>query len=86
MHNIFNHLLASLCIGDLLFLICNLLLVPIALGVDNIVTKFLYPIAECGYVMMRIYFIHNVNKKNRNFFKSFIHWSNSYLNQRVRTV
>ena len=51
MHNIFNHLLASLCIGDLLFLICNLLLVPIALGVDNIVTKFLYPIAECGYVL-----------------------------------
>ena len=50
MHNIFNHLLASLCIGDLLFLICNLLLVPIALGVDNIVTKFLYPVAECGYV------------------------------------
>ena len=48
MHNIFNHLLASLCIGDLLFLLCNLLLVPIAFGVDNAVTKVIYPIAECG--------------------------------------
>ena len=48
MHNIFNHLLASLCIGDLLFLLCNLLLVPIALGVDNAATKVIYPVAECG--------------------------------------
>ena len=48
MHNIFNHLLTSLCIGDLLFLFFNLLLVPIALGVDNGFTKWLYPIAESG--------------------------------------
>ena len=65
MHNIFNHLLASLCIGDLLFLICNLLLVPIALGVDNVVTKFLYPIAECGYVQNYISFWNFSIKESR---------------------
>ena len=70
MHNVFHHLLAGLCVGDLLFLLrynifcdkkylivkkyfeklrSNLLLVPIALGADNSVTKIIYPIAECGY-------------------------------------
>ena len=48
MHNIFNHLLASLCVADLLFILFNLLLVPIALGLDNAFTKFMFTSAECG--------------------------------------
>ena len=48
MHNIFNHLLASLCVADLLFILFNLLLVPIALGLDNAFTKFIFTSAECG--------------------------------------
>ena len=48
MHNIFNHLLACLCVGDILFLLCNLALVPIAFGVENDFTKWIYPVAECG--------------------------------------
>ena len=48
MHNIFNHLLAGLCIADLIFLLCNLLVVPIALGRDDHVFTVIHPIAECG--------------------------------------
>ena len=48
MHNIFNHLLAGLCLGDLLFLLCNLLVVPIALGRDGYPFNLIHPIAECG--------------------------------------
>ena len=48
MHSIFNHLLAGLCIGDLLFLLCNLLVVPIAFGQENSVLNLLYLVAECG--------------------------------------
>ena len=32
MHSVFNHLLAALCIADLLFISGNLALTPIALG------------------------------------------------------
>ena len=48
MHSIFNHLLAGLCIGDFLFLLCNLLVVPIAFGRENNVINLLYLVAECG--------------------------------------
>ena len=48
MHNIFNHLLVGLCLGDLLFLVCNLLVVPIALGRDDPVLDLLHLLAECG--------------------------------------
>ena len=52
MHNIFNHLLASLCVADLLFILFNLLLVPIAFGLDNAFTKFIFTFAECGYLLI----------------------------------
>ena len=32
MHNVFNHLLAALCVADLFFLGGNIVLTPIALG------------------------------------------------------
>ena len=48
MQNIFNHLLVGLCLGDLLFLVCNLLVVPIALGRDDPVLDLLHLLAECG--------------------------------------
>ena len=48
MHNIFNHLLAGLCLGDLIFLLCNLLVVPIAFGRDDYIFNLINPIAECG--------------------------------------
>ena len=48
MQNIFNHLLAGLCAGDLFFLLCNLLVVPIAFGREDSVFDLLYLVAECG--------------------------------------
>ena len=36
MHNVFNHLLAALCIADLFFLGGNIVLTPIALGRPDI--------------------------------------------------
>ena len=48
MRSIFNHLLAGLCVGDLLFLLCNLLVVPIAFERTNSVLNLLYLVAECG--------------------------------------
>ena len=47
MHNIFNHLLAGLCIADLIFLLSNLLVIPIALGRNEHILTVIYPIAEC---------------------------------------
>ena len=47
MRSVFHHLLAGLCIGDLLFLLCNLLVVPIAFGVENAILDLLYLVAEC---------------------------------------
>ena len=46
MHNIFNHLLAGLCIADLVFLLSNLLVLPIALGRQDKIFEFIHPIAE----------------------------------------
>ena len=48
MHNIFNHLLTGLCLSDLIFLLCNLLVVPIALGRNDLILLMINPIAECG--------------------------------------
>ena len=46
MSSIFNHLLASLCVADLVFLLSNLLVAPIAFGfIHNY--DIIYPIAEC---------------------------------------
>ena len=41
MWNIFNHLLACLCCADLLFLLANLLIHPVHLGIENSFTRFI---------------------------------------------
>jgi hypothetical protein len=38
MYNVFNLLLASLCVADTLFLLCNIILTPIALGRSDLFT------------------------------------------------
>ena len=48
MSSVFHHLLVGLCIGDLIFLLCNLLVTPIAFGVENSILNLLYIVAECG--------------------------------------
>ena len=52
MRNIFNNLLACLCIADLMFLVCNLLLAPLAFGNFNHIIMSILPFAECGSHIM----------------------------------
>ena len=52
MENFFHHLLACLCIADIGFLICNLLVAPLAFGIHTPVITFMFPIAECGSHLM----------------------------------
>ena len=49
MHNVFNHLLAALCIADLFFLGGNIVLTPIALGRPDIFNPgtFFSPLHKC---------------------------------------
>ena len=55
MKNFFHHLLACLCLADLCFLICNILVSPLAFGILHPLIIFLHPIAECGsHIMLSI--------------------------------
>ena len=55
MKNFFHHLLACLCLADLCFLICNILVSPLAFGILHPPLTFLHPIAECGcHIMLSI--------------------------------
>ena len=38
MHNVFNLLLASLCVADSMFLLCNIAIAPVAFGRMDLLT------------------------------------------------
>ena len=55
MKHFFHHLLACLCLADLCFLICNILVSPLAFGILHPLIICLHPIAECGsHIMLSI--------------------------------
>ena len=55
MKHFFHHLLAWLCLADLCFLICNILVSPLAFGILHPLIICLHPIAECGsHIMLSI--------------------------------
>ena len=55
MNKIFNNLLVCLCIADLIFLLCNLAITPLAFGNFNSITTTIHPYVECGsHIMLAI--------------------------------
>ena len=47
MSSVFHHLLAFLCLADLVFVFFNLLISPLPLQIYNIYAYKFHPIAEC---------------------------------------
>ena len=47
MSSVFHHLLAFLCLADLLFVFFSLLMSPLALHIPYLYSRQFYPIAEC---------------------------------------